>query len=98
MESLPDIASDYASRIGANLGAKTNRAMVVSTGVVAILGFAGMVSAAYTADHINKSKCDKNDPSLKSAYKWSWVTAVVAGLTAAGMVGILAKTALTKKA
>ena len=70
--------------------------MVVSTSVVAILSFAAMVSAAYTADHLNKSSCNKADPKYKSAYKWSWVTATIAGVTTAGMVAVLVKTALTK--
>jgi len=101
MATAPDfsaLASEYASRAGTNLSSKSNRTMVVSTTLVALLSFAGMISAAYTADHINRSACDKAaDSNLKTAYKWSWVTAVIAGVTTAGMVGILVKTALSKK-
>lgn len=91
------LASEYAGRASTNLFDKSNRAMVVSTAIVAVLGFAAMVSAAYTADHINKSSCDKADEKIKSAYKWSWVTATIAGITTAGMIGILVKTAVTKR-
>lgn len=99
MAAPPDFgtaAAEYAARAGTNLGAKENRIMVISTGIVALLSFATMVSAAYTADHINKSKCDKADPKIKDAYKWSWVTAVIAGVTTAGMAAILVKTAMNK--
>lgn len=86
----------YANRAATNLSSHSNRVMVVSTAIVAILGFAAMVSAAYSADHINRSSCDRSkDENLKNAYKWSWVTAVIAGITTAGMVAILVKTAIS---
>ena len=97
MSTFSGLATEYAGRASTNLFAESNRAMVVSTGIVAVLSFVGMVSAAYTADHINKSACDKSDPKIKSAYKWSWVTAAIAGVTTIGMVGILVKTAMEKK-
>ena len=92
------MAGEYATRAYANLSDKENRAMVISTAVVAILAFAGMVTSAYTADHINHSSCDRSkDARLQSAYKWSWVAAVISGITTVGMIGILVKTAMIKK-
>ena len=92
-------AGEYMNRAYGNITHKSNRAMVVSTAVVAALAFACMVTSAYTADHIQRSSCYKTvseSDSLKHAYKWSWVTAVIGGVTAAGMVAILVKTALDK--
>lgn len=88
---------EYMNRAYSNITAKDNRAMVISTAVVGVLAFAAMVTSAYTADHINHSSCDKSkDPALASAYKWAWVTAVIAGLTTAGMVAVLIKTGIDK--
>lgn len=88
----------YMNRAYGNITDRTNRVMVISTVLVAALSFASMVTAAYTADHIQKSSCWKDgaDESLKHAYKWSCVTAVIGGVTTAGMVAILVKTALSK--
>lgn len=96
--AAPFNAGEYVNRAYANLSAKQNRTMVISTAVVGILAFAAMITSAYTADHINHSSCDRTkDKSLASAYQWSWGTAVITGFTAAGMVGILVYTAIKEK-
>jgi len=65
---------------------------------VMVVAFAGMVTSAYTADHIKKSSCDMTkDANLKSAYKWAWSTAVITGVLSAGMVGIVAWRVMKKK-
>lgn len=70
---------------------RASPAMYGSIAAVCALTFAGMVSAAYTADHIKRSTCPMTDDKVKNAYKWSWVTAVLAGSVSAGMAGLLVK-------
>ena len=88
--------ADYMERITTNIRSHEERTLFVSTGIVAVLGLVGMVSAAYAADHINKSSSAKTDKNLETAYKWSVVAAVVAGAATVGMVGLFVKTALRK--
>lgn len=67
---------------------KGNKTMLITTGVVLAGGFIAMVSSAYTADHIQKSKCDmKTDGNLMNAYKWSLGTAVASGAVTAISIG-----------
>lgn len=68
-----------------------NKSMMIGSAVVLAGAFAAMVTSAYTADHIQKSSCDrKKDAKLENAYKWSWSTAVICGLISAGTAGSMA--------
>jgi hypothetical protein len=76
---------------------KTKSQLVISVGVVLALAFAGMVTSAYTADHIKKSGGDMSkDDDLSSAYKWSTWSAVTSALVTLAMVGVLVKVAMKK--
>lgn len=67
---------------------KGNKTMMIATGAVLVGGFIAMVTSAYTADHIQRSKCDmKTDPNLSNAYKWSLGTAVAGGVVTAISLG-----------
>lgn len=79
--------------------ANIKRSPVLMTTTIAVMAiaFAGMVTSAYTADHIKRSNCDvSKDPTLKSAYTWAWSTAVMTGILAAGMAGVVVWTVLKK--
>lgn len=77
---------------------KRSPTLMGTTFAILIVAFAGMVTSAYTADHIKRSNCDlSKDSNLNSAYTWAWSTAVLTGLLTAGMAGIIVWTALKKK-
>ncbi len=59
--------------------------------------FSGMVTSAYIADHIKKADCDiSEDGNLKSAYTWAWSSALLSGLVATGLTGIVIWTSIKK--
>jgi hypothetical protein len=67
---------------------KGNKTMMLATGAVLAAGFLTMVTSAYSADHIQKSKCEmKTDQNLTNAYKWSLGTAVAGGVVTAIALG-----------
>lgn len=89
---IGELTSKYMKRAGVGFGSATvNKTVAVTAGVLAVASFATMVSAAYTADHIKKS--GKDDPNVKAAYQWSWITAAMAAVATVGMVGVVVKTA-----
>lgn len=74
---------------------KSRKELIMSVGVVLALAFFGMVSCAYTADHINKAKC--SDPSLTSAHRWATSSAVMSALLVLAMGGVLVKVGFFSK-
>ena len=89
-----------ASALGqsAYINVKSRGMLTASIGVVLLLAFAGMVTAAYTADHIKRSSCDMTkDEMLTSAYKWSVGSAVISALVAVAMGAALVKFAMKPK-
>jgi hypothetical protein len=94
---MASAAGQYATKAFGHLTSSSNRTMVASTVIVAILTFVTMVTSAYSADHIRKSNCDMGkDGSLKSAYDWSMRTAVISGIATAGMIIMLILVGLGK--
>lgn len=91
------MASAYATQamaLGqqAYVNFKSRKELVMSVGVILALAFAGIVTSAYTADHIKKSKCNMStDTSLTSAYHWSSWSAVLSTLLMLSMAGVLVK-------
>lgn len=91
------MASAYATQavaLGqqAYVNFKSRKELIMSVGVVLALAFAGIVSCAYTADHIKKSKCDMSaDPSLTTAYHWATGSAVLSTVLMLAMAGVLVK-------
>lgn len=77
---------------------KTSPTLMGTTVAVMAIAFAGMVTSAYTADHIKRSNADMSkDENLKKAYTWAWSTSLITGILSAGMAGIVVWTILKKK-
>lgn len=89
-------ATATAKQMASNV--KDRKTLAIASTVVMLASFAGMVTSAYTADHIKRSSCDMSkDDKLQKAYKWAWSSAVLAaGVTVAAGV-VFAATALKKK-
>lgn len=76
---------------------KSSPTLTGTTVAVMAIAFAGMVTSAYTADHIKRSNSDlSNDENLQKAYTWAWSTALITGVLAAGMAGVVAWTVMKK--
>ena len=83
---------------GAAINVKERKTLAIGTTLVLLMSFAGMVTSAYTADHINRSSCDKSkDEKLGSAYKWATTTAVLSGLAVLATGALLVGVAMKKK-
>ena len=79
------------------LNFKNKSHLTLSVGIIFLAAFSGMVTAAYTADHIKKSACDMTkDAKLKDAYKWATGSAVLSGLVTLTMGLVLFKVAYYK--
>lgn len=82
----------------ASLNFKKHSHLTLAVSVVLLAAFGGMVTAAYTADHIKKSSCDMTkDAKLKDAYKWSTSSAVLSGVVTLAMALVLVKVGVRPK-
>ena len=77
---------------------KSRKHLITSVFVVLVLAFTGMVTSAYTADHIKNSSCSMStDAKLSSAYKWATGSAVLSAILTVAMAGVMIKVAMKKK-
>ena len=83
-----------AGRAAVNL--KQRKTIAIGAGIVLAASFVGMVTSAYTADHVKRSSCESTDANLQKAYKWSWVSATVAAGSAVAAGAVLAAVMLKK--
>ena len=71
----------------------TLRPKLMLVGMIGFIFFLlDTIVCSVVANHIRNSECKNSDESIKTAYKWAWVPAVVSGvlmfLCFAGTVGI----------
>lgn len=97
MEAVPNAAvaaaMALAERTSVNIKNRKNAAM--GAGIVLAASFAGMVSSAYTADHIKRSGCNMDtDKTMKEAYRSAWISALISAGSIVVSGSILAALAL----
>jgi hypothetical protein len=53
------------------------RPKLIALGIIgAVIFMGGIIITSVVANHIHKSSC-KDDPTMKTAYKWSWISALI---------------------
>ena len=78
---------------------KNKKELVISVAVVLMLAFTGMITSAYTADHIKKSSCGmSSDTKLASAYHWATGSALLSAVLTIAMAAVMVKVAMKGKA
>ena len=89
-------ATLVAQRAAVNL--KNRRGAVVGASIVLAASFAGMVSSAYTADHIKRSGVDMSaNATLKQAYRAAWISALISAGAMVVSGSVIAALALKNK-
>lgn len=82
--------ADMKSKYSAAIARMKSKNYSKAAGILTVAGFVGMVSAAYTANHIKKSGQMSGNSDLESAHNWATLAAVVlAGVTVGGGVALI---------
>lgn len=73
------------------------KTVLLSLAVTFVATLGGVVINAFCADQIHKSSADKKDPHIEKAYKWSYVSAILASFIMVGSLGGMLYLTMIKK-